>query len=174
MANITTRNGVDLEKLVTTTSAIRADPNMAQLKFRANTKWLDGARSRTNIKEFTIDADEPAVLLGSGKAPNAVEMVLAALGSCLAVGFAYNAAARGIVLQSLEIMLEGDLDLQGFLGTSDKVRPGYQNIKVKCRVKSSAPKEKIEELFKYVQRTSPVTDIIRNPVPVIMELEKQK
>ncbi len=172
MTNITTRNGVDLEKLVATTSAIRADPNMAQSNFQANTKWLNGARSRTTIRNFTIESDEPTFLLGSDKAPNAVEMVLAALGSCLAVGFAYNAAARGIALESLEIKLEGDLDLQGFLGTSDKVRPGYQNIRVVCKLKSNAPKEKIEELFKYVQRTSPVTDIVRNSMPVTMKLEE--
>lgn len=172
MANIATRNGVDLEKLIATITAIRADPNMAQFNFQANTKWLNGARSRTTIKDFTIESDEPEFLIGSGKAPNAVELVLAALGSCLAVGFAYNAAARGIELKSLEIDLKGDLDLQGFLGTSDKVRPGYQNIKVVCRVKSDAPREKINELFKYVQRTSPVTDIMRNPVPVTMEIEE--
>lgn len=130
--NIATKNGVDLEKLVATVTAIRADPNRAQFKFHANTKWLDGARSRTTITDFAIESDEPEALLGSGKAPNAVELVLAALGSCLAVGFAYNAAARGIELKSLEIDLSGDLDLQAFMGTSDKVRPGYQNIKVEC------------------------------------------
>jgi len=36
------------------------------------------------------------VLLGSHSAPFAVEPILQGLGSCLAVGIAYNAAARGI------------------------------------------------------------------------------
>ncbi len=172
MATITIRNGVDLGKLTATVDAIKADPSKAQFKFEANTKWSDGARSSTKIKGFTMEADEPEVLLGSGMAPNAVEMVLAALGSCLTVGFAYNAAAWGIDLESLEFRIEGDVDLQGFLGVSDKVRPGYQKIKVACKVKSNASRERIEELFDYVQQTSPVTDIIRNPVPVTMALEE--
>jgi hypothetical protein len=53
---------------------------------------------------------------------------------------------RGINLASLELDVNGDLDLRGFLGVSDEVRPGYQNIQVTCRLKSDAPKEKIDEL----------------------------
>lgn len=55
--------------------------------------------------------------------------MLHALASCIAVGFVYNAAARGIEVRSLELDVEGELDLRGFLGLSDQVRPGYQNIR---------------------------------------------
>jgi hypothetical protein len=51
------------------------------------------------------------------------------------------------------------------------VRPGYQNIRLSCRVKSDAPREKLEELWAYVQRTSPVLDIVRNTVPVSLTIE---
>jgi hypothetical protein len=67
--------------------------------------------------------------------------------------------------------LEGDLDLHAFLGLSDKVRPGYENIRLSYRVKSDATREKLEALCDYVQKTSPVLDIIRNPVPVTVDLE---
>lgn len=79
------------------------------------------------------------------------------------VGFIYNAAARGIKVDSLQFKLERDLDLHGFLGLSDRVRPGYQNIRLTYRVKTDATREKVVELCDYVQRTSPVLDIIRNP-----------
>jgi uncharacterized OsmC-like protein len=105
------------------------------------------------------------------KVPNPVETILAALGSCLAIGFAYIAAARGINLETLDISLEGNLDLQGFLGISDNVRPGYQNIKIACKVKSDASRDKLEELFEHVQRTSPALDIIRNAEPIMIILE---
>jgi uncharacterized OsmC-like protein len=135
---------------------------------------LGGARSRTKTKEFTVESDEPVALFGSNTAPNSVSLVLAALGSCLTVGFAYSAAVQGINLESLEIDVGGDVDLRGFLGVSDEVRPGYQNIHVTCRLKSDASREEIDELIKYVQNTSPVTDIIRNPVPVTISLEKSR
>ena len=166
------RNGVDVEKLAETVKAVTEDPKKAQVKFMANTKWINGACSKTTIRDFEIECDEPPALLGTNTAPNPVETILAALGSCLAVGFAYSAAARGINLESLDISLEGDLDLRGFLGVSDDVRPGYQSIKVTCRIKSDTSKEKLSELYEHVLKTSPVRDIIQNMEPLTIMLEK--
>lgn len=178
-------NGVNVQQLVDTVNAVKADPDIARFRFRAETDWIEGGHSRTKIqgfygagqedtsrtKPFIIDGDEPPVLLGRNTGANAVEAVLHALASCLAVGFVYNAAARGIKVESLGFRLEGDLDLHAFLGLSDTIRPGYQNIKVTYRVKADAPRQQIVELCDYVQKTSPVLDIIRNPVPVTVALE---
>lgn len=181
----TLANGVNVDQLVATINAIKANPSLAQFKFRAQTEWVDGGHSRTTIqgfygagqedasraRPFILEGDEPPVLLGNNAGPNAVEAVLHALASCLSVGFVYNAAAQGIRVESLTFRLEGAIDLHGFLGLSDQVRPGYQGIRLSYRVKSDAPREKIEALCEYVQRTSPVLDIIRNPVPVTISLE---
>ena len=67
--------------------------------------------------------------------------------------------------------VEGELDLHAFLGLSDEVRPGYEQINLTYRVEADAPREKLEELCGYVQKTSPVMDILRNPVPVSVALE---
>ena len=181
-----TINGVDIGRLLTTVDAIKAQPNLADFKFRAETEWQGGGQSRTTIqsfygaggedtsrrKPFVMDGDEPPVLLGDNAGPNAVEIVLAGLASCLTVGFAYNAAVQGIRIEALNLRLEGDIDLHGFLGLSEEVRPGYRNIRVTCQVKSDAPHEKLLALSEYVQRTSPVLDIIRNPVAVSIAIER--
>jgi uncharacterized OsmC-like protein len=178
-------NDVNVDQLVATINAIKQNPDLARFQFRAHNEWLDGGHSRTIIqgfygagqedssrdKPFVLEGDEPPVLLGANAGPNAVEAVLHALASCLAVGFVYNAAAQGIKIESLEFDLDGDLDLHAFLGLSDQVRPGYQNIRLSYRVKSDAPREKIVALCDYVQKTSPVLDIIRNPVPVTVSLK---
>lgn len=101
-----------------------------------------------------------------------METVLHALASCIAVGFIYNAAAQEIKVEELEMNLEGDLDLHAFLGLSDQKRPGYETIELTYKVKSDASEEKIKELCGYVQKTSPVLDIIRNTVPVSVKMEK--
>lgn len=89
----------------------------------------------------------------------------------VSVGFVYNAAAQGIEVDELTFDLEGDLDLHAFPGLSEDVRPGYGNIKVTYRVRADAPRQKLEALCEYVQKTSPVLDVLRNPVPVSIELE---
>ena len=89
MSMSTIRNGVDVEKLTNVVKSVKEDPKNAQTKFTANTKWVGGAYSKTRIRDFVIECDEPSALLGTNRVPNPVEMILAALGSCLAVGFAF-------------------------------------------------------------------------------------
>jgi hypothetical protein len=88
---------------------------------------------------------------------NPVEFVLHALAACLTTSLVYHAAARGIHIESAESTLESDLDLRGFLGLSDTVRKGYQNIRVGFKIKSDAPAEQLRELCKF----SPVFDSYR-------------
>lgn len=180
MSTITELNGVNVTQLVDTVGAVQGDPSIAQFRFRATTRWQGGGHVTTEIQgfhgagaedtsreaPFILVGDEPPVLLGANHGPNAVEVVLHALTSCLAVGFVYNAAARGITVRSLDFDVEGELDLHGFLGLSDDVRPGYQQVRVTYRVDADAPDDVVEELCRYVQRTSPVLDILRNPVEV--------
>src|SRR5205814_10692069 len=123
-------NGVDLDRLSGTIDAVTADPALARFQFRAGNHWIDGGYSRTTIKDFygagqedttrtepfTVDSDEPPVLLGENRAPNTVEYVLHALAACVSGTIVYHAAARGIALDGLETTIHGDLDLHGFLG----------------------------------------------------------
>jgi uncharacterized OsmC-like protein len=178
-----TMNGVNVEQLVETINLIKENPELAQFEFRSKSEWEGGGRCVTKIESFygagseqqhqrthTLAGDEPEVLLGHDTGPNAVETVLAALASCLAVGYAYNAAAQGIEIRDLNFEVDGRLDLHAFLGLRDDVRPGYESIRVRWSVDSPASREQLIELCEYVQRTSPVIDIITNRVPVSVEL----
>jgi uncharacterized OsmC-like protein len=179
----TITNGVNVTQLIDTIGLIKKDPSLARFRFRSETRWQEGGRCETRIggfygagaevtrsKTHTLAGDEPPVLLGSDTAPNAVEAVLHALASCISVGYVYNAAARGISIESLRFDVEGELDLRAFLGLSETVRPGFEHITFTATVKADAAREQLEELCEYVQRTSPVLDIIRNPVPVSIRL----
>jgi uncharacterized OsmC-like protein len=179
-----TLNGVNVDLLRETIDVVKKDPEKAIFKFRAKTKWMEAGRSKTEIKDFygvkqenksrakafIIEGDEPEVLLGNDIAPNAVEMILHALGSCLTVGFVYNASVIGININSLLFDLEGEMDLHSFLGLTDEVRPGYKMINVKIKIDSDGTKEQIHELMEHVKRTSPVLDMLSNSVPVKIQI----
>lgn len=184
MATITTRNGVDVERLVATIGAVKDDPKLASFTFRASSTWDRGGRSIGRIgafdhagsptserpAPFELVGDEPPVLLGTNTGPNAVELVLQALAFCYAVGYAYNAAALGIEIDELRYEIEGDLDLHRFLGL-DGERAGFSAIRATSWVRArGATREQLDELCRYVQSTSPVLDIIANPVPVTTDL----
>jgi uncharacterized OsmC-like protein len=184
MATIANRNGVDVERLVATVGAVQADANVAKFTFRARSTWETGGRNKGEIREFEhagatttersqsfeLIGDEPPVLLGTNAGPNAVELVLQALAFCYAVGYAYNAAAKGIEIEELRYEVEGDLDLHRFLGLGGP-RAGFSAIRAKSWVRSSnATATQLEELCQYVQDTSPVRDILAAAVPVTTDL----
>jgi uncharacterized OsmC-like protein len=174
-------NGVDVTALEETIAAVREKPALATFRFRARNEWQGGGHNRSTIREFygcgeedrtrtvpfVLDAAEPPVLLGEDQGANPVEYVLHALAGCMTTSLVYHAAARGIRIDEVESRLEGDLDLQGFLGLRDDVRKGYEQIRVHFRVKSDATADELKSLLCY----SPVCDVVRNPTAVEIELD---
>lgn len=76
-----------------------------------------------------------------------------------------HAAANGIDVESVASKLEGDLDVQDFLGLNDQVRNGYQQIRVTFEVEGNLTEEEKSKLESFVKQ-SPVFDIVTNKVPV--------
>ena len=179
-----TRNGVNVDELFNTIDAVKKAPVIAKFRFRANNEWFDGGHNRTTIKDFygiqkehrheatfKLDADEPPLLLGTGKGPNPVEYLLTALAACVTTSLVYHAAAKGIVLKSVESRLEGDIDVRGFLGISKDVRKGYQEIRMYFKIDADVPDEELQELVQLGPNYSPVFDSITNGVPVKVQLD---
>jgi uncharacterized OsmC-like protein len=177
-----TRNGVDVEQLDEAIETISDNPAVGKFRFFAETEWGDALQCTTAIdhfdqggdriqtREFHIEGDEPEQILGDRSAPNAVELLLAALGSCLSVGYAANAAAMDIELRDLRFEMEGDLDLRGFLGISDDTRPGYESVTCRTHIDADASEEELEELRERVEATSPLLDNLTHEVPLETEL----
>ena len=177
-------NGVNVTNLFGAINAITDNPNISKFNFRAKGKWINGGHNQTVINDFdgacqthtrnqpfVFDKDEPPVLLGRDHGANPVEYALAALNGCLTTTLVYHAAAQGIKIEEVESTLSGDLDIQGLLGMSDKVRNGYEKIKVTFKVKADAPEEKVKELVDIAQKRSPVFDIISRPTPIEVSLQ---
>jgi uncharacterized OsmC-like protein len=97
--------------------------------------------------------------------------VLHGLAACLTAGIANISAARGVNLESVECSVEGEIDLRGILGISDKVRNGFQAIRVGFRVKGDAPDTKLREIVEQAQARSAVFDILTSGVPVSVGME---
>ena len=80
---------------------------------------------------------------------------MAAFNACITVGYVAGAALKGITLDSLEIATRGELDLRGFLGLSDAVPPGYENVDYEVRIKGDGSAADFEEIHQTVMKTSP-------------------
>lgn len=85
-----------------------------------------------------------------------MEYLLVGLAGYVTTTLVYHAAARGINITQVDARLDGDIDIQGLLGMSDKIRPGYNSTSIKLKVKGDAPKKKHEELVMLAERLSSV------------------
>ena len=169
-------NGVEVNNIVKMVEGVKSTPASAQATFYATTNWKSGFHNEAEVsnfkvggamlkhaKTFRVEGDHPKELLGTDKGPSSVEVLLAALGHCIAGGWAIYGANMGIQIESLKIEVEGDIDLQGMLGLPEpgKIQPGYQNIRVTHYVKSKAPKDKLEQVKQMAEDLSPTRYSLR-------------
>jgi uncharacterized OsmC-like protein len=180
----TVRNGVDTERMFATLDLIKAQPELARFQFRATNRWIGGAHNRSTIKDFhaaggedtsraaafSIDAGEPAILLGTDTGANPAEYLLHALAACLTTTIVYIAAARKVQLRSVESTLTGDMDVRGCLGVDEGPRNGFERIRVAFRVAGDAPEETLREIVERAKARSAVYDMVTNGVPAHVDV----
>ena len=160
-------NDIDLGRLTQLVAEAGINP---ALGFEVTTRWDGQFRSSSQVgpirfgngdvvvRDFVIKADEPEEILGSNEAPGPQELLMAALNSCMTVGYVAGAAKRGISLSKLEIETRGTLDLRGFFALSETVPPGYPSLEYVVRIAGDGTPEQFAEIHAEVQATSPNYD----------------
>lgn len=176
-ANQNLVNGIDVAALRAKAGAIQTDPALGMTRWNVTTRWRGGTRSDTSVtqyeiggqrvrKDFTIRVDEPLELCGTNLYANPQEVLLSALNACMTVGYVAAFALEGIALQELSIETSGDIDLRGFLGLDDSVKPGYDELTYTVHVKADATPDQIERVHDIVCRTSPNRFNLSQPIPL--------
>jgi uncharacterized OsmC-like protein len=168
-------NGVNVDDLIALIEDVSSDAAKGKTHWRVSSAWQRQTHSRARVesfgiggqqvpRQFSIDIDEPYELGGSNRFANPQEHLLAALNACMMVGYVAQCAARGIILEKLEIETDGEIDLRGFLGIDPAVPPGYDHLSYVVRIKGSGTKEQFAEVHKAVMATSPNFHNVARPV----------
>jgi uncharacterized OsmC-like protein len=178
MATATVVNGLSTQGIQEMVAMVTAQPAVAQATFAATIEWDQGFHNEARVQAFSlggtwnevsrpqpfsIEGDHPAELLGTNHGPTSVELLLAALGHCLAAGWATYGAVLGVSFEALRVELEGDIDLQGMLALPEPgaVPPGYQSIRATYHVRSEASPEQLEQVAKMAEDLSPTRHSLR-------------
>jgi uncharacterized OsmC-like protein len=153
-------NGVNTQTLSTVYSSMQSQPEMAKVAFSVKSQWNGGFSVGTtaskgfrvggqNIErntEYRTQYDFPAQLSGQESGPTVCEGCMGALAACLTQTMVAHATSRGIQLEGIDVNVEGEVDMRGFAGISNDVRPGAQQFRVNINIKSSsATKEQLDE-----------------------------
>ncbi|WP_163713027.1 OsmC family protein [Mangrovibacterium lignilyticum] len=176
-------NGFSAEGIMNTVTAIQGNPEIAKFELRAKNNWISGGHNRSYIQgfygacqedtsretPFVYDNDEPPVLLGENKGANPGEVLLHGLLACMTTAMVLLAAGKGIEVSGVSSSIEGDIDLQGFLGMDPGVQKEFSQIRVKFNIEGASDEEK-EQLLNFAKQ-SPVFNTLINPVDVQVSVQ---
>lgn len=175
----------NLDEIKITKAAVGEEPALGNVTFKLSAKSnggiavlsktgaliQNGQTDQTREGKFTLIGDEPVALLGTDTGVSPAEYILQGLAGCYVVTLASMAAEKGINLDSIELDLNFDINLNGFLGLDKNVRNGAQGIRVDVKLNSSsATVEELDALVKALPSHSPIHDTLANPVNITTKL----
>ena len=130
------------------------------MTFKASGKWVGGLQVRAQVRQFTMNFDEPPSLGGQDSAPNPVEGLLESLVGCLGIVTVVVAREKNLPVEGVEIEVEGDLDPRGFMGQYELVRPGFLAVRFEVKVQRNLKEEDLRALLTEVKNRCPVSDTL--------------
>jgi len=161
---------IDRDGLLKFAAAGQADPSRRGTN-KVRTVMEGKYRSLSYVGDHApVVVDEPLHLFGDNTAPAPGEIVLSALGGCLAVGITAVATWKQVSLSKLELFLEGDIGNPAAWGAggAQKLPPdmGFQAIRVKVVIEGDASRAVLDEIVAHANTYSPVANSMRNPIPM--------
>ena len=171
-------NGINLEGLNEYIDLITKEEEEEGISsYGITAEWQGGVNTKVTThnqkvgsteitKEFSFLIGEPNELLGDNKRPTPQDYLLGGLAGCMMVGFAVNAAKKGIHLDELKLHITGNLDLRGFLNVNKESPIGFEELSFSFDVKGNGTDEQYAKIIDNVQRFSPNYRTIADTVKI--------
>ena len=164
-------NHLNLDQFNALGEELKKNRPAARDHFTLNLDWKGGFRSEVTARDFApFVIDEPEILGATNKAPNPVEYLLGGAMGCFTVGVVAGATKEGIQIDSLQVQIDADVDMNVFY---DMVLGGQHGITqpvIILKMKADVPVEKLEELAANSLRLSPVLNSLKEwPVKIVVE-----
>lgn len=148
-------------------------PEKGQYTTSTKIRLKNGTTCDVEHKDWTFKADVGENQGGNNAGPGPSVLQRGALGSCLAIGYATWAAAMGVPIENIEVIVEADVDARGTYGI-EGVKAGYKALRYTVSIESPAPKEKILDVIEKADNHSPVLMDFKKPVPVERNVQINK
>jgi uncharacterized OsmC-like protein len=175
-------NNINIAGLSEFANEVKEQHIQGKASYGVRLNWESGTKTTVSTKDmvlgehklirnFKFNIDEPSELLGVNSAPNPAEYMLGGMAGCMAVTFMAGATAMNIEINQLQLEIDGELDLQGFLGLNPDINPGFPELKFIFHVQGNGTQEQYEKLMDRVKMHSPNYNTIKNEVRLIGELQ---
>jgi putative redox protein len=144
-------------------------PETAIYKPKVSSRHIEKLYTETRVREHLVKCDYGEAAGGSNKAPNPIELLLSAFAACIEAAFYEFAVHEGFTINSLNVEVEGTLDLRG-LFMIDDVAAGFRDLKYTFQIETPDDEKKVRELAEKVVAHCPVVDSLTKPTSVTGEI----
>jgi len=146
----------------------RADPASARITLSARAGQGDApVACSVDLGRAIQAAEAHSGVGGPGTGACSGDLLLGALAACAQITCQMVAAAMEIPVARVEVEVEGDLDLQGTLGTDRNARVGFEAIRLRFLLDApEASAEQLEALLEKTERYCVVLQTLVDPPPV--------
>ena len=138
----------------------RREPSSSRITLKAHGRQADAPIAcSVDLGRAIYDAQAHSGVGGAGTGACSGDLLLGALAACAQITCQMVAAAMQIPADSIDVTVEGDLDLQGTLGLSKDVPVGFQDIRLAFDVR--APQASEEQLTALRAKTEQYCVVMR-------------
>jgi uncharacterized OsmC-like protein len=107
-------------------------------------------------EDRTVRVDQPPSEGGTGSAPHPGQLLRAALGSCLAIGYRLWGARLDVRIEAVTVEVVCEYDTRGQLGVAADVAVGWQTVRFDVTITSAAPRSAVEQVVATADRLNPM------------------
>ncbi|MFT6679354.1 MAG: putative OsmC-like protein, partial [Granulosicoccus sp.] len=111
--------------------------------------------------EWKIQLDEPVDDGGSNSGPNPMQYFIASLAGCQNEQAQVVAEELALNIDQININVEIDLDLSGFMGMSDNSNGSYKNVRLEAVVTGEVTGEDVNSLGEKIDARCPILALLR-------------
>jgi uncharacterized OsmC-like protein len=165
-------NGIDTQRSKSIQESIRNDGqgDIARPRYQAIINWRSGYETEAEVAgDNTIQGDEPVAYGGNANGLSPQDLLLTAVGNCLAATFIGGLSTQGITVHSLKIAVSGRVNFRVAYAI-ERGSPGFEAIDVQVDIRTDSPREQVERLLTQLYPTAPIPDTILRPVPINLNL----
>jgi len=161
-------NGIDLNKSRATRDLIQADGDgfVARPQYQSTVVWEKGYHTISRVTDGQeVVGDEPVRYGGSGIGLTPQDMLLTAVGHCLAATYISGLSAAGITVKSLRLNVSGRVNFRAAYGV-ESGNPGFEGIRIDVDIRTDSSKDEVNGILASLLKTAPIPDTIMRPVPL--------
>ncbi len=132
--------------------------------------WKGGYRVDVQAGDHVMIVDQPEAGGGKNEGPNPLEIILAALASCLGTIAAIIARQERIELRDFDVTVEGDIDKAYLLGKTKEGRSGFTEIRVMVNIDADMTDEEKKAFLARVDDRCPISDNVIKNTKVVFDV----